>query len=373
MHAHGQHNSSSSSGACLTIDLSAIASNYRLLKARVGPTEVAGVVKADGYGLGATRVVQTLLKEGCRHFFVGLLDEARELTSLIGNGASIYVLNGLPPGAEQTCINMGAVPVLSSLPQLERWQATAKSRGIRIPAVIQVDTGMSRMGLSPDEVDKLVQLAPELNNLDVRFIMSHLACADDVANPANASQLRRFKNITARFPDWPASLDNSAGCFHDRDHFDLVRPGIALYGGAPTSNSNPMQPVIRLEAKIIQIRTVDAGTRVGYGLTFSAGRKTRIATVSVGYADGWPRQLSNRGNAYIGGLRVPIAGRISMDCITLDVTDVPDELLHEGAFVEFVGPHQCINTVARDAGTISYELLTQLSRRYERVYLPVTA
>ncbi|MFC0685465.1 alanine racemase [Novosphingobium clariflavum] len=358
-------------GARLTIDLEALAANYRLIRDRVAPAAVGGVVKANGYGLGAAQVARTLIDEGCRHLFVALQGEAEALIPELPAGIPVYILNGLLPGGEASCAALGAVPVLNSLDQIERWSAEAARCDTRLPAVLQVDTGMSRMGLPGDEIAQLLARPELLRPIDLHFIISHLACADEPGDAANAAQETHFRTIAASFPGVPLALDNSGGSFHARGHFDLVRAGIALYGGAPHGNApNPMRPTVHLEARIAQLRTIPPGTGVGYGLTFKTTRETRIATIPVGYADGWPRCLGNRGWAYIAGIRVPFAGRVSMDSITLDVTDVPAEHLLPGAWVELLGPHQGIDQVAADAGTISYEILTQLSRRYERVYLP---
>ncbi|WP_395334645.1 alanine racemase [Novosphingobium sp. BL-8H] len=361
-------------GARLTIDLEALAANYRLIRDRAAPAAVGGVVKANGYGLGAAEVARTLIGEGCCHLFVALQSEAEVLVPELPADIPVYILNGLLPGGERACAALGAIPVLNSLDQIERWSAEAATRGGQLPAVLQVDSGMSRMGLPADEIEQLLARPELLGSIDLRFVISHLACADEPGDAANGAQEARFRAIAAHFPGVPLALDNSGGIFHARDHFDLVRAGIALYGGAPHGEApNPMRATVALEARIAQLRTIPAGTGVGYGLTFQTTRETRIATIPVGYADGWPRCLGNRGAAYIAGIRVPVAGRVSMDSITLDVTDVPDEHLYPGAPVELLGPHQSIDQVAADAGTISYEILTQLSRRYERVYLPAAA
>jgi alanine racemase len=354
--------------ATLTIDLEALAANYRLLCKQVAPAQVAGVVKANGYGLGAARVVETLAGQGCRHFFVALLGEATTLMPAMPSGIPLFVLNGLMPGAEAECAALGAIPVLNSLDQIERWAGLARARGQVLPGVLQVDTGMSRLGLPADEVDALLGDRTLLDGIDVRLIMSHLACADTPMDPANIAQFQRFEAICAHFPDVPRALDNSGGAFLARGHFDLVRVGIAMYGGAPNDGANPMRPVVALEARIAQLRTVPEGTGIGYGLTHHVTRESRIATIPVGYADGWPRCLGGLGSAYIAGVRVPIVGRVSMDSITLDVTDVPAAHLYPGAPVELIGLHQSLDAVAADAGTISYEILTQLGHRYERVY-----
>lgn len=357
-------------GAILTIDFEALAANYRLLCRQVAPAQVAGVVKADGYGLGAAHVARTLLDQGCRHLFVALLGEARTLKPELPQDVPLYVLNGLMPGAEAECAAIGAIPVLNSLDQIARWAALAASRNEVLPGVLQVDTGMSRMGLPADEIAALLADPSLLAGIEVRLVMSHLACADEPADPANAEQVRRFEAICAGFPGVPRSLDNSGGAFLGRGHLDLVRAGIAMYGGAPNDGPNPMHAVVALDARIAQLRTIPVGTRVGYGLTHQVLRESRIATIPVGYADGWPRCLGNRGSAFVAGMRVPVVGRVSMDSITLDVTDVPAEHLYPGAPVELIGPHQTLDAVAADAGTISYEILTQLGHRYERVHVP---
>ncbi|WP_022681192.1 alanine racemase [Sphingobium bisphenolivorans] len=355
-------------GAILRIDLDALATNYHVIQRQVAPARVAGVIKADAYGLGAVPVAKALLQAGCRHFFVAHLGEAAALRRALPAGTPVFVLNGLHPGAEQECAAIGATPVLNSLDQIARWAECARRLGQSLPAALQFDSGMSRLGLPLQEVETLVAERSRLSGIDLTLLMSHLACADDPDALFNAQQRMSFQTVSRHFPGVPRSLDNSGGSFLDRCHFDVVRAGIGLYGGAPQKVGNPMRPVVSLEARIIQLRNVPAGAAVGYGLTHRCIRPTRIATIPVGYADGWPRHLSNKGSAFIAGQRVPIAGRVSMDSITLDVTDVPERLLYPDAAVELLGPHQSVDDVAADAGTISYEILTQLGRRYHRDY-----
>lgn len=355
-------------GVVLRIDLDALAENYRIIRRRVAPAMVAGVVKADGYGLGAAAVARTLMDAGCRHFFVAQLGEASALQPVLEPGMALFILNGLQPGAEAECAAIGAIPVLNSLDQIERWSAQARTLGCTLPAALQLDSGMSRLGLPPEEAIILAEERGRLDGISLNLIMSHLACADDPHATFNRQQLAQFNALAQHFPDVPRSLDNSGGSFLERDHFDMVRAGIALYGGAPQADANPMHPVISLEARITQLRTIPAGAGVGYGLTHRCRRETRIATIPLGYADGWPRHLSNGGSAYIGGIGVSIVGRVSMDSITLDVTQVPGKLLYPGAPVELIGPHQSIDDVAANAGTISYEILTRLGHRYRRDY-----
>ncbi|BAV64957.1 alanine racemase [Sphingobium cloacae] len=357
--------------ATLHIDLDALVANWRTIGAAVSPATAGAVVKADAYGLGAVPVTQALADAGCRHFFVAHLGEAEAIreAGILPPDAQLYILNGLMPGGEPACAAIGAVPVLNCLAQIEGWAAFARATGRTWRAALQVDTGMSRLGLSPDEVQTLIAQPQRLEGVEPVLLMSHLACADDPDAPANGSQLAAFERIGALFPGLPRSLDNSGGAMQRRPaHFDIARPGIALYGGAPHEHAvNPMRPVVTLDTRIVQLRTIPPGAGVGYGLSFVADRPTRIATIPVGYADGWPRHLSGKGSAFIAGHRAPIAGRVSMDSITLDVTDVPEEHLYPGAPVELLGPHQGIEDVARDAGTISYEILTRLGHRYARI------
>ncbi|MEC3948353.1 alanine racemase [Sphingobium sp. HWE2-09] len=358
--------------ATLRIDLGALVANYQLIARRVAPAAVAGVVKADAYGLGAIAISRALLAAGCRHFFVAHLCEATALKPHLPTDTPLYILNGLPPGTEAACAALGAIPVLNALAQIDAWAALSHLQGRSLPAVIQVDTGMSRLGLTPDELAILRDQPHRLDGIDLHLVMSHLACADHPFDDVNQHQRRAFDAIARQFPGVPRSLDNSGGAMTpDVQHGDVVRAGIALYGGAPHDAPNPMRAVITLDAYIVQLRTVPAGAGVGYGLTHRCERTSHIATVSVGYADGWPRHLSNRGSAYIGGVHVPIVGRVSMDSMALDVTDVPDHLLYPGAPVELIGPHQTIDDVAAQADTISYEILTRLGHRYDRLYLPV--
>ena len=356
--------------AILYIDLDALVANWRAIAAAVVPAKAAAVVKSDAYGIGALPVVRALAAAGCRHFFVAQLSEAIKLKGVLPKDGVLYVLNGLMPGAESACADAGAVPVLNSLNQIERWSAYARAQRETLPAILQVDTGMSRLGLPPEEVEILLAERHRLDGVALQYVMSHLACADDPGNPAIETQRTCFERIASAFPDVARSFDNSGGALISAvPHYDLVRPGIALYGGAAHSDFPAgMRPVVRLDASIIQLRRIPAGTGVGYGLTFTATRDTFLATLAVGYADGWPWQLGNRGSAYVAGIRTPIVGRVSMDSMVIDVTDVPLKFLVPGAPVELIGPHQSLEDIASDAGTIAYEILTRLGARYERVY-----
>lgn len=357
-------------GARLRIDLGAIAQNYRMIARRVAPVEVGAVVKADGYGVGAAEVAKPLREAGCRLFFVAHLDEALRLRPALAADSRLIVLNGLPPGTEALCAKSQVIPVLNSLDQARRWRDAAHAAGRRLPAALQFDSGMARLGIPPEELASLTGDELFRDAVDLVMVMSHLACANTPDHPVNADQLARFEAMAALFPGIPRALANSGGAFLPANfRCDIVRTGIALYGGVPNAvMSNPMQPVVSLDARVIQIRTVPAGSGVGYGHDFRCDRESRIATVGVGYADGLPRTLGNRGAAWLGNERLPIVGRVSMDSITLDITALPSGRLQPGDWVELLGPNQPVDALARDAGTISYEILTSLGARYHRSY-----
>ncbi|UEM18529.1 alanine racemase [Skermanella mucosa] len=360
-----------SAGAVLTVDLDAIRANYRLLRDRLGGTACAGVVKADAYGLGASRVAPALAAEGCRHFFVAHLDEAIALRPHLPDDADLFVLHGVMPGVEADCIAHRIIPVLNSLPQIDAWTGLSRSLGRRLPAILQVDTGMSRLGLSAREMDLLAGDPARLDGIEMRFVMSHLACAEQQSHGMNAEQLARFREARARLPAAPGCFANSSGIFLGPDyHFDLARPGAALYGVAPIAGApNPMRGVVRLQGRVIQVRDIEAGARVGYGGSWTAPGPARIATVSVGYADGYLRSLGNRGAAWRGGVRLPVVGVVSMDTVTLDVSALGGLPPDPGSMVDLIGEHNPVDAVAEAAGTIGYEILTSLGGRYFRHYL----
>jgi alanine racemase len=361
-------------GAILTIDLDALAENYRRLCAELNGVPCAAVVKADGYGLGLTRVAPALYRAGARSFFVAQLGEAIALRGALPEAAEIYVLNGLAAGPAAEFQAQRVVPVLNSLGEVADWQAAARQAERRLAAALHIDTGMSRLGLPASELDALAAEPGRLEGIELGHIMSHLACADQPKHPLNAAQLAEFRAARARLPaalsTAPASLANSSGIFLGADyHFDLGRPGVALYGVNPTpGRPNPMGQVVRLQGKILQVREIDAPRTVGYGATHRAAGPTRVATVAVGYADGYLRSLSNRGSAWLGNQRVPVVGRVSMDLITLDVTGAAPDSAHPGALVDLIGPELPADDVAAAAGTIGYEILTALGQRYHRVY-----
>lgn len=344
--------------AVLTVDLGAIVANWRALCARHPGGPVAGVVKADAYGLGAGPVARALLAAGCRHFFVAQLTEGQALRAALGPRPMIAVLNGFPPGADGEAL---LTPVLNGLPNL---------MGRQGPAILQVDTGMARLGLDAGELDRLAADPGLLRGIDLRYVMTHLACADTPDHPLNAAQAARFRAGLARLPPAPTSIANSSGLFLGPDFAsDLARPGCALYGINPTPGApNPMRPVVSLAAPVLQLRSIGAGESVGYGAAWVARRPTRIATVAAGYADGYLRALSGRATGRIGGVAVPLVGRVSMDLLTFDVTDAPD--LRPGDLIGLLDGTLTPDDLATAAGTIGYEILTALGTRYQRVYLP---
>lgn len=358
-------------GALLTIDLAALRANYRLLRDRVAPAECAGVIKADGYGLGAAHVARALVAEGCRTLIVAHLSEALVVRKAVPEAERVIVLHGPTPGAEATFHANGIIPVLNSPEQIAGWAGLSRALGQTLPALLQVDTGMSRFGLSEMELADLLARPDGLAGIGLLYVMSHLACADEPERSASATQLAAFQRmraqVEARVPGVKASLSASSGIFLGPDyHFDLVRPGAALYGVTPQpGRPNPLRAVIGLQGRVVQTRTVPTGTPIGYGHTVTTTRPTRLATVAVGYADGFLRSTGEDGAAWFGETRLPLMGRVSMDSIIFDTTDLPEPIA-PGALVELIGPHRDIDAVAQAAGTIGYEILTGLGHRYAR-------
>jgi len=344
----------------LRIDLAAVVANWRDLGVRHGAT-VAGVVKADAYGLGAAAVGRALRDAGCGFFFVAHLTEGVALRAALGAGPDIAVLNGFPPGADD---GAGLLPVLNSLGDVEAW------RGRGLPALLHLDTGMARLGLDAREQAALAQDRSLLDGIALRYVMTHLACADEPDHPMNEGQRARFADAASRIaPGVPRSFANSSGVFLDAGfRSDLARPGCALYGVNPTPGvPNPMRQVVRVEAEVLQVREIAAGDTVGYGASFKADAPRRIATVAAGYADGYLRALSGRSFATLHGRAAPLVGRVSMDLTTFDVTDIPearpgDRMLLVG------GEGNTPDDIAARCGTIGYEILTSLGARYARVH-----
>lgn len=360
-------------GGVLTIDLAALEANWKLLSGATVPVECAAVVKGDAYGCGLEPVTRKLAKAGCRTFFVADLAEGRRVRE-IAPDSTIYVLNGLMPGSAQAFADGQMRPVINSMTELAEWDAFVAIKKWRGGAALHVDTGMNRLGIT---IDEAVALAPRVQseNHGLTLLMSHLACAETPDHPMNDRQVRLFREIRIMYRGVPSSLANSAGIFLGGTLYcDLVRPGIALYGANPTpGRKNPMRPVVELKGRIIQVRTVNKGETVGYGGTFTAARPSRVAVVAVGYADGILRSAGAAkgkpaAEIAIAGKRCPVAGRVSMDLLAVDVTDLAEGAARRGDFATLIGDGMSIEELAAALGTISYEVLTHLGPRYERIY-----
>ncbi|MEN9855595.1 MAG: hypothetical protein RLZZ157_721 [Pseudomonadota bacterium] len=355
------------SQARLQIDLDALARNWRFFRDQADGAICSAVIKADGYGLGLVPVARALAQAGCSVFFVAHIGEGIAARAALGRKSAIYVLNGLLPEQSPIFLTHDLRPVLNDVGQIEQWQREGHGR----PAALHVDTGMNRLGISEDDIEAANDA---LNGVNLSLIMSHLACASDPQHPKNAMQRAAFLAAAARLPEAPLSLAASAGTLLQGDYcFDLVRPGIGLYGGGPFDGEHvPLVPVATLEAPILQIRRLGPGDCVGYGATWQADRARTLATVALGYADGFLRSGSNRGFAIVGGAVCPVIGRVSMDLISLDVTGA-GQAARVGAFAQFLGRAAPIDAQAQALGTLAYELLTSLGGRFERVYHPVVA
>ena len=361
-------------GAILSIDLGALAANWHLLKKQAGTARCGAAVKGNAYGLGIEPVAKTLWSAGCRDFFVARPMEGEELRRFLPD-AEIYVLDGLFDKQAEFYARNRLIPGLITIDEAREWAAFGRQYGRKLPCAIHVDTGINRMGFSLAEFEALLAEPRTRDDLDIKLVMSHLACADEPDHPLNDRQREAFNSVRSKLPGVPASLANSSGIFLGQGFtHDLPRPGIALYGGNPTpGKSNPMRAVATLEGTIMQVRHVAKGEPVGYSATWVAERPSRIAVLGAGYKDGVPRALSSSSttkgpHVHIADRRCPIIGRISMDMMAIDVTDIPVDQSSRGARAELLGPNLPIDEVAGWAGTISYELLTRLGSRYARLY-----
>jgi alanine racemase len=365
--------------ARLTVDLTALADNWRLMAKKSGSARTAAVLKADAYGTGLEPAARTFHQAGARDFFVASPAEGALLRPIVPDGR-IFVLSGMWAGSERLFFEYDLVPVIASEEQLVVFMS-AVADGTEHPCALQVDTGMNRLGLTVEDAVALANDPARPASFSPVLVMSHLACGDDPSSAMNRMQLDRFRTAVSAFDGVEASLANSAGIFlGDEYHFDLTRPGIALYGGAAVNNvRNPMRPVVTAEARILQVRDVKAGESVSYGAAAVLTRDSRIAVVAIGYADGYLRSLSGAGvplrqvgiagsRGYIHSRPVPLVGRVTMDITHFDVTDLPAGSVRAGDFIELFGPNMPIEEVARAGGTIDYVLLTSLGRRYERRY-----
>jgi alanine racemase len=364
-------------GGILSIDLDALAANWRSLRDRARGAEASAVVKANAYGTGIEKAVPALLQSGCRTFFVAHLNEAIRARA-VAPDATIYVLNGLLTGTCHTYADFDLRPVLGSLEEIDEWASFCRAQSQRLKAAVHVDTGMNRLGLGVSEGLGLSGM-PSLEDFELALLMSHFVSAEEGENPLNTQQIAAFQAIRESLPGIPASLSNSSGIFlKEQPHFDLVRPGYALYGGNPTPRQdNPMRPVVGLEGRIIQLRWIEPDQTVGYNARWLAQDRRRVATISVGYADGYPRSASARGisgeaglsgMALVAGHPCPFAGNVSMDLISVDVTEAPEGAVKRGDLVTLIGGELTVDEVGRRAGTIGYEVLTNLGSRYARTY-----
>jgi alanine racemase len=360
-------------GGTLSIDLAAIVANWQTLARQLITVECAAVVKANAYGLGLKPVVTALARAGCKTFFVADVAEARTVRAS-ARAATIYVLHGFTLECADRFVELDARPVINSMTELAEWDTFAAARGLQSGAALHVDTGMNRLGVSLAEA---VALAPraQTQNHGISLLLSHLACADIADHPLNARQLQLFRELRTLYSGVPASLANSSGIFlGDTMHFDLARPGAALYGVNPTpGRPNPMKSVVDLTGRIVQIRNVARDQTIGYGATWTARRNCRIAVVALGYADGLLRAGSASdehpgGSAIVASKKCPIVGRISMDLITLDISDIADSAVRRGDFATLIGGELSIDEVAAAAGTIGYEILTRLGPRCHLIY-----
>lgn len=365
-------------GARLSVNLANLKSNYRMLAGQAGEANCAAVVKANAYGLGLDACVAAFLEAGADTFFVAQIAEARRVRE-IAQKATIYVLSGIPEGAARQFADLNVRPVLSCFEEAEEWENLCRQDRQKRPAAVHIDTGINRLGIAPIDVAAFASEFGDNPDFEISLLMSHFACADDPGHPLKRTQIERFDIAREAFPGVPASLANSAALLWSREarsriEFDLARPGIALYGSAARGGiANPMLTVATLEARVIQVRQVAAGESIGYGATFTTKRASRIAILSTGYADGYQRCLGNGGDspvafAAVGQTRVPVVGRVSMDLIAVDVTDLPPDAVSRGTMIELFGNTISVDEAARWSGTIAYELLTQLGPRLYRDY-----
>ena len=363
----------------LVIDLEAIIYNYNYVQALAPDTEIGVSIKSDAYGLGASVIAKTLTSVGCKTFFVATIDEGVRLRSAIPN-SEIVILNGPTANSERLFIENQLTPTLNSLSQINTWKSLKKNNIPCKAAYLHIDTGMSRLGLSINDVSELCSNVNMLNGLEIEVIMSHLSCADDIKSSTNKQQLLLFNTLVQQLSEITgpvrSSLANSAGCALGPDyHLDMSRSGASIYGLKATESSQyTMRKVVHLYAQIIQVRNVDHPSTVGYGATHKINQPTKIATLAIGYADGYLRasgQLSKKdtrflATTFINGKAAPIVGRVSMDLLTIDVTQVPEA--KPGIYVELIGNNISADDLADVSGTIGYEILTRLGQRHHRIY-----
>ncbi len=353
----------------LDIDTRAMARNYRALQATLSHSTCAAVLKADAYGFGMREVAPVLLQEGCQHFFVAHLEEGLALRSCLKD-ASIYVLSGLLPGTEGLVVDKALIPVLNDFGMVERWALEAYTQGRKLPCVLHIDTGMRRNGFDREDVRKLFDSLDILDSLEVTCVMSHLVSSHTPEDPLNGQQRALFESFRRHFPNTKASLADTGGIYLDPAfHYDLARAGKGLFGlYTPPAHTPPLLPCLKMLARILQVRTAQKGESVGYGATHVLGRDSKLATLGVGFADGYDRRLSNNTHVDIQGFQAPVVGRISMDYTVVDVTDISDSACFEGGWAELVNDTLTLDALAQVCDTISRELSTRLGSRLHRLY-----
>ena len=358
--------------SCLTISLSSIRKNYQSLQKLLGKrSKLSSVVKSNAYGLGAAQVAKVLFESGCREFYVDTCDEGLELRKILDNSNDIFVFKGIFSGEEDLAEKYNLIPVLNNEMQIELWKSYAKKRQKSLPCCLHIDTGMTRLGIEYDSADKAIISIEQSSLLEVKYILSHLACADDVKSTMNDEQLKKFKLFSEKHSSYKYSFANSAGVFLSKEmHFDQVRSGICLYGGVVGLASHDIiKPVVSLTTKIINIYDIKESTTVGYSATYRTKPKQKIATISLGYFDGTLHQLGNKGFCCINGINVPYIGVVSMGLTSIDISSVPDQNCKIGQEVEIIGKNISLETIAKLADTINYEVLTSLRNISYRKYV----
>lgn len=355
----------------LIVDLDAVAHNYHSFRSQLKKgTICSAVLKANAYGMGAREVAGRLYQEGCRHYFVAHLSEAIEIKPFVGQDSSIYVLNGLRRGDEEVYAYYDLIPVLGDPLQIHVWNSFCQNKDQSLKAALHFDTGLIRTGLSEAAVQGLGLL--QISHMEIVCVMSHLACTYQPTHSMNETQRVLFEELKKRFPFALSSFSGSGAIFLGSNyHFDMVRPGLALTGcrSALPQGEYTLKPALKAYAQVLQIKEIPQGSSIGYDATFIAPRASRIATIGVGYADGYFRSLSNRGEVYFEGCKLPIVGRISMDLMTIDITDLPPNKIGIGNWVELFGDHLWASKVAEKAGTVTWELFTHLGPRFEKFYV----
>ena len=360
----------------LTINLKNISENWIYLKSKINQNCICGaVIKANAYGLGAKTISKTLKELGCNNFLVATLEEGVNLRKAIGNKPNIIVMHEHINRNENEFLNYNLIPTLNTIEQIKLWNAFLTNKNKKIESIIQVDTGMNRLGVSINQITSFIESSNSKSLINPLFLMTHLACASTPENELNKRQLIKFSNIfnkfKRQFPSTKGTIANSAGILLGHDwHFDMVRTGAALYGINPIpKETNPLKQAVNLRARILQIRQVDSKETVGYGATIEISKNTKLATVSLGYANGFHRSLSNIGKAHINGIEIKVAGIVSMDLITFDVSNVPEGILEKYEWVDIISPIHTLDELAYEASTISYELLTALGANIKKEYV----